>query len=105
MTAVLRAARASPLRHDVRSRKSTFNVETGEYVSKRIKKQIHLQTTLQCDPSPYDYAWVGDEMQNPDDKMIRFWLQMLMASSRRTLCKNSSMTWRIWQTKILITSH
>ena len=75
MSAVLKAARVTPLQHDVHTRSTYQRDETGEYIKMRAKKQIHLQITLESDPSPYDNVWVGNKLEQSNEKTIRFWSQ------------------------------
>ena len=72
---VLREAKKSTLHQPQRHRNTFFNLYLQEYVTKRIRKRMHLQTVLSSAPNKYDNEWFGDSTDNVPKKSLRFWFQ------------------------------
>ena len=75
VSCILREARRRALPSHDRNLTNQFQSELPSLETKKMKKRVQLQTTLNEQKSVYDDTWVGDNMDRSSDKIIRFWYQ------------------------------
>lgn len=72
---VLREAKLSTVHQHQRQRQTFLNPYLQEYVTRRIRKRVQLQTVLSNEPCKYDCVRFGDSTENITNKNLRFWFQ------------------------------
>ena len=66
----MRDAKLSTVHQHQRQRKTFFDPYLQEYVTKRIRKRVNLQTVLSNEPSKYDEEWIGDSTDKVPNKHL-----------------------------------